>query len=53
MVRMERESFQEQKVEDEFKERKDLIGINDQIEIVDASKVTQETQASSQVEGGS
>ena len=32
MVRMERESFQEQKVEDEFKERKELITINDQIE---------------------
>lgn len=51
---MERESFQEKKVEDEFKERKEIIGIDEQIEeVVDASKVTQETQASSQVEGGS
>lgn len=31
MVRMERESFQERKVEDEFKERKELIGIDEQI----------------------
>ena len=32
LVRMERESFMERKVEDEFKERKELIGISEQIE---------------------